>query len=149
MKHAGKTPWHLWLAGSLAVFWNAFGAVDYTMTQLGNQAWFAFMGFDDATTDAMLEFLGAAPAWADAVWALGVWCGLLGSLLLLARSKWSVWAFLASITGVIGSMIYQANVDYPSSLADVASSPIMYIVLAVALGLLGYAWAMSKRSVLR
>lgn len=149
MENVEKAPWHLWLIGGVAVLWNAFGAVDYTMTQLGNRAWFAFMGFDGDTTDVMLEFLGNAPAWADAAWALGVWPGLLGSLLLLLRRKWSVWSFVVSIAGVIASMIYQANVDYPASLTDVANSPIMYFVLSVALGLLGYAWAMSKRGVLR
>lgn len=142
-----KAPWHLWLVGSIAVLWNAFGVMDYTMTQLQNRSWFSCMGFDEVTTDAMLEFLGNAPSWADASWACGVWGGLLGSFLLLARSKWSVTAFALSIVGVLGSMLYQAGVDYPAELTDMGNSPIMFVVLTIAVGLLIYARWLRKRGV--
>lgn len=143
-----KTPAHLWLVGGMATLWNSFGAMDYTMTQLQNRTWFSFMGFDEATTDAMLELLGNAPVWADASWASGVWGGLLGSLLLLARSKWSVTAFALSIVGVLGSMLYQLGADYPAELTNMGNSPIMFVVLTVAVGLLVYARWLRARDLL-
>ncbi|WP_416831157.1 MAG: hypothetical protein ACMUJI_13845 [Erythrobacter sp.] len=144
-----KTPWHLWVVGAIAVFWNAFGATDYTMTQLGNIEWITSMGFDEATAKTMLDFLGAAPAWADAAWALGVWGGLAGALLLLARSRFAIFAFAASIVGVIGSMIYQAGADYPPELAEMGNSPMMYIVLSIAVLLLAYSVWVQRSGVLK
>ena len=38
------TPMHLWIVGILSLLWNAFGACDYTMTEMGNLAWFQMMG---------------------------------------------------------------------------------------------------------
>lgn len=142
------TPWHVWAVGVLAVLWNGFGATDYTMTQLRNRSWFEAMGFDAGTTEVVLEFLAAAPAWSDAAWALGVWGGLAGSLLLLMRSGWSVVVFALSLVGVIGSMIFQAQYQYPPELAEMANSPIMWVVFAIAVFLLIYAWVMRKRGVL-
>ncbi|MHA6334338.1 hypothetical protein ACXYL9_11715 [Qipengyuania sp. CAU 1752] len=150
MNRLGKqtTPWHLWVVGIAATLWNGFGAIDYTMTQTANQGWFASMGIDQATTDAMLELLGQAPAWADAAWAFGVWGGLAGSLLLLFRSRWAVMAFAVSIAGVLVSMIYQSGVDYPPQLEEMGNSPMMGVVLLIAAMLLWYAWVMRKRGLL-
>jgi hypothetical protein len=143
-----KTPWHLWVVGAITLFWNAYGATDYTMTQMGNRGWIANMGFDEATIDIMLQFLSSAPAWADAAWALGVWGGVIGSILLLARSRWSIPLYAVSLAGVIGSMIYQAKAEYPPELAEMGNSPIMYIVLTIAVALLLYSIAMRRRGVL-
>ena len=144
-----KTPWHLWIVGLFGLLWNAFGATDYTMTQMQNRNWFASMGFDAETTDAMLQFVESAPFWADAAWAFGVWGGLAGSILLLLRNRWAVLAFAVSILGAIASMIYQAGVEYPPELSEMGNSPIMYVVLAIAAALLWYSWSMRKNGHLR
>jgi hypothetical protein len=146
---ANKTPWHLWVIGALATLWNAFGANDYTQTQMGNRGYFEMMGFDAATTDAALAFFAGAPVWADAAWALGVWGGLAGSILLLLRSRWAIAAFVASLLGLAGSTIYQTQVEFPPELAEMNSPAMFAVIWAVALLLLWYAWTMRKRGVLR
>lgn len=143
-----KAPWHLWLVAILAIVWNAFGAADYTMSQLENRGWFEMMGFDEATTNAVLAWLADAPLWSHAAWALGVWGGLAGSLLLLLRNRLAVWAFLVSIGGVIASMIHQAMAVYPPELAEMAESHMMWGVLVIAAGLLLYSWWMRGKGVL-
>jgi hypothetical protein len=141
-------PWHLWVVGVVSLLWNAMGATDYTMTQLENRGWYEIMGFDERMTDAAIAFFDSTPWWADVAWAFGVWGGLVGSLLLLARNRWAVTAFGVSIAGVVASMIYQARTTWPESLAEMENSPMMWVVLAIALGLLFYASAMKKRGVL-
>ncbi len=143
------TPWHLWVVGILGTLWNGFGATDYTMTQIGNRGWFSAMGFDGATTDAMLAYVDSFPIWAHAAWALGVWGGLAGSLLLLFHRRLAVPAFVVSLVGAIVSLIYSATVEVPAELVDVSNASIMYLVVAIALFLLWYAWTMGKRGVLR
>lgn len=142
------TPWHLWVVGVVALLWNAMGATDYVMTQIENRGWFAMMGFDERMTDAALAFFDSAPWWTDAAWALGVWGGLIGSILLLARNRWAVTAFGISIVGVVASMVYQARTTWPEALAEMENSPMMWVVLVIALALLFYAAAMKKRGVL-
>lgn len=80
-----RAPWHLWAVGTLGLLWNAFGATDYTMTQLRSRAWYETIGLDAQTTEVMFTFMQSSPAWADAAWACGVWGAVAGCVLLLAR----------------------------------------------------------------
>ena len=82
MTEAVKTPWHLWLVGVVSLLWNAFGAYDYTMTNLRNQAYLDSMGYPAEG----IAYLDAFPIWAHSGWALGVWGAVIGSVLLLMRS---------------------------------------------------------------
>ncbi len=137
------TPWHLWVVGVIAVIWNSGGAVDYTMTQMRNESYMS------AFTPEQLDYFYAFPAWADAVWALGVWGAFIGSLLLLLRSRYAVVAFGISLVGLLGSTIYQMTVDKPVSLI----TPGIWIFTAAiwlsVILLLWYALRMTKKGVLR
>ncbi len=137
------TPWHLWVVGIVATIWNSGGALDYTMTQTGNESYMS--GF----TPEQLDYFYAFPAWADGVWALGVWGALVGSLLLLLRSRHAVIAFAISLVGLAGSSIYQMLADVPASL----STPGIWIFTAVIwlsiILLIWYARKMTTKGVLR
>ena len=87
-----RTPWHLWVVGVLAALWNGFGCFDYVMTQTRRDEWFVQMGM----TEAQLTYFNAMPAWTHAAWAIGVWGGLLGALLLLLHRKWATPVFVVS-----------------------------------------------------
>lgn len=144
-----KLPWHFWAVGILALVWNGFGATDYTMTQLENRGWFAFMGMDEATTDIALAWIEAQPAWLSALWALGVWGGLAGAVLLLARNRLAVTAFLVSLVGAAGSFVASLQQDVPAELEELGTGPIMYVVIVLAVLFAWYSWAMRKQGVLR
>ncbi|HYJ30358.1 MAG TPA: hypothetical protein VEW25_08465 [Allosphingosinicella sp.] len=139
-----RTPIHLWVVGGLATLWNAFGALDYLMTQTRNEAYLAHF------TDPQRVYFESFPLWMEATWALGVWGGLVGSLLLLARSRWAVAAFAVSLAGLAVSTIYQYVLSTPPE--DMTSGTMMAMNLAiwaVAIGLLVYALRMRKRGALR
>lgn len=142
------TPWHLWLVGILALAWNGFGAADYTMTQLENRDWFGFMGFDAAQTDAVLAYMDASPMWTHAAWAIGVWGGVVGAILLLLRKRTAVAAFAVSFLGAALGLVNHLTADIPAELQEMADSPVMFGVVAIAAALLWYAWAMRKRGIL-
>ena len=97
-----RTPWHHWLVGLLAIVWNGFGAMDYTMTQLRGDAWLRDMNM----TDAQIAYFHGMPGWAMAVWAIGVWGGVLGGVLLLLRSRHAVALFAISLTAFVIGLIY-------------------------------------------
>jgi hypothetical protein len=140
MDNSVRAPAHLWIVGGLAALWNAFGAFDYLMTQTRNEKYLA--GF----SEAQRAFFYAFPAWADAAWAFGVWGGLAGSLLLLARSRYALFAFGASLAGLLVTTLYQ----YGPGAAGMKNDPLLSLAIwAVAIALFAYAWRMRARGVLR
>lgn len=140
----GRTPVHLWIVGALATIWNAFGCFDYLMTQTRNEQYLANF------TDPQRVYFDSFPMWMEATWALGVWGGLAGSLLLLARSRYAVAAFAVSLAGLAVSTVYQYVLSSPPP--DMTTGPMVAMNLAiwaVAIGLLVYAMRMRRRGVLR
>src|SRR5690242_21933829 len=99
-----KAPWHLWIVGLLSLAWNGFGCTDYFMTRTKNMDWLAMSGADP---NAMLAWVDSFPLYAQFGWGLGVWMGLLGSILLLIRSRWAVPVFGLSLLGAVIGLGYQ------------------------------------------
>ena len=122
-------PTHLWVVGILSLLWNAFGATDYTMTELGNLAWFEMMGLGSEE----MAFVQSFPTWAVAAWAIGVWGSVVGSILLLMRSRHAVTAFMLSAIGAAISFGYQFSIDKPASMEGAAGAamPVAITILIV------------------
>jgi hypothetical protein len=140
-----RTPWHLWLVGVVAALWNAFGCVDYTMTQLQGDVWLRSMKM----TDAQIAYFNAMPAWTHATWAIGVWGGLLGAVFLLLRRKWALPAFVISFAGFVGGLIYSYGMSDAAAVMG-ENSWIMQAIIGVGcIFFIWYAWTMSKKGVLR
>ncbi len=141
--HTHRTPWHLWIVGGLALLWNAMGAFDYSMTQSRNAAYMA------SFTPEQLAFFYGMPRLVVSAWAVGVFGGLAGTLLLLLRRRLAVWLLLASVLGVVTTTFH--NYVLADGLA-VAGDPFSLIFTAVifivALGLFLYASTMRTRGVL-
>ena len=146
---SARTPVHLWIVGILSLLWSCFGCYDYTMTRMRNTDYIssAMPGVDP---NVALAWVDSMPMYAQVGWGLGVWLGLLGSVLLLARSRYAVWAFGISLVGAIFSLGYQIALAPPLPGAD---SPMMklipYVVIALCAFLFWYAWTMEKKGVLR
>jgi hypothetical protein len=140
-----KVPWHLWLVGIVGVLWNAFGCVDYTMTALQGEVWLRQMGM----TDAQITSYEAMPAWMTAVWAIGVWGAMLGTVLLLLRKKLAMPVFVISLIAYVGSLVYAyALSDQAATMPD--GTWIMQAVILV--GCLFFVWysrMMAQRGLLR
>ena len=136
-------PWHLWVVGILGFLWNAMGATDYTMTQTRNAA---YMG---NFTPEQLAFFYGLPAWVVSAWAIAVWGGVLGSLLLLARRGLAAWVFLASLLGmVLTTFRNYVLADGMQVIGDAFSLAFTAVIFLAALGLFLYARAMRRRGVL-
>ena len=137
-----RTPVHLWIVGVLSLLWNAMGAFDYLATQL--KADFYMSQF----TPEQLEYFYAYPAWAVAGWAFGVWGALAGSILLLARSRWAVWAFGVSIAGMVVSTVYSLALSNGAEMMGSGAVVFTAVIWVVAIFLLVYACRQAKAGVL-
>jgi len=126
--YSGSTPRHLWVVGILSLLWNCFGAYDYTMSHVGGVDYFESMGLD---AEAYAWFQ-ALPGWSVAAWAVGVWVSVVGSILLLLRSRHAATAFLLSLAGAVVSFAYQFTSDRPASLEG-GTATIMPVVILIAI----------------
>ena len=143
------TPAHLWVVSILALLWNAFGCYDYLMTRARDADYIASM-MPGTDPNAVFAYIDSFPVWAQAGWALGVWGGLAGAVLLLIRSRYAVWAFALSLIGAVLGLGYQiANPGGPAGMHEGAGAVMPYVIIAVAVFLLWYSWSMEKKAVLR
>jgi hypothetical protein len=139
-----KAPWHLWVVGIIATLWSGMGVVDYLMTQTRNETYLA--GF----TPEQLEFFYGFPAWLVAFWAIAVWGGLLGSILLLIRRRIAVGVLLLSFLSLLVTTIHNYGFsDWLEIMGGGGSLIFSAVIFLISLLLLLYARAMSRRRVLR
>ena len=143
-------PWHLWVVGIVTLLWNCLGAYDYIMSQTRNvECMRAMMEPYGMDAQVAADYFAGFPVWADAAWAIGVWGSMLGSVLLLLRSRYALHAFIASLLGLLGSVIHQLSDPLPG----ISGSPMaigMTVAVAIVIVLLAwYARAMTRRGVLR
>jgi hypothetical protein len=144
MEHAvSRVPWHLWMVGAASLLWNGFGAFDYVMTQTGNADYLAQF------EPEQLAYFEGFPAWAVATWALAVWGGVLGSVLLLVRSKWAAPAFLVSLVSMAANTVYTFVLSDGMEMMGAGGAAFSAVIFVIALALLLYARAMARAGVLR
>ncbi len=140
---ARKTPWHLWVIGGIALLWNAMGGLDYVMTQTGNEAYLS--GF----TAEQLAYFQSFPTWVVSAWAIAVWGGVLGALLLLIRRRLAVPVFLVSIIALAITTFHNYILSNGMEVVgDAFSLGFTAVIFIVALALFLYARAMQKQAVL-
>lgn len=133
-------PWHLWAVGGLTLLWNSVGVFSYLMTELGRLG-------DLGMTAGQIAWFDSFPAWATAVWALGVWGAFLASILLLLQSRWAVTAVMVALVGLVGTTIYQNFVtEVP---ADLHNPGLDLTIWATTLFMLWYALRMRREGILR
>ncbi len=140
--HADRTPRHLWVVGILALLWNAVGAFDYLMTQTRNES---YMG---QFTPEQLEYFYGFPAWVVAFWALAVWGGVLGALLLLLRRRLAVPVLLVSFVSMVVTSIHNFLLSDGVDVMGGSGVAFSAAIFVIALGLWLYARAMARKEIL-
>lgn len=115
--------WSFWLIGAVSFLWNALGVVNY------------FVQMNPAMLRAYREseqsIVQNRPAWATALFAIAVFAGTLGSVALLFRRQEAVYLFVASLVGVIGTMIHSLNIGIEFSAGEVFGIVLMPIVVPI------------------
>ncbi len=148
MTEAGKTPWHLWLAGILAVLWNLIAVTDYTFAKMKSD-W--YMSEVSGFKPEQIEWLYSFPLWANIGWALGVWGSFAGSLLLLARSRHAVTAFIISAAGLAAMTVYQFVMKKDEFISLFGAGPMYFniVIWVILIALFFYARRQAAAGVLR
>jgi hypothetical protein len=78
-----------------------------------------------------------------------VWGGLVGSILLLIRNRYAVWAFGASFVGAVIGLGYQLVITtMPASMKQGMMGVMPYVIILVTAFLFWYAWNAEKKGLL-
>ena len=118
-----RVHWSFWLIGVVALVWNVGGVINY----------FVQMNPDmlDAYRESERAIIENRPAWATGAFAFAVVGGSGGCLLLLFKKSVATYVFIASLLGVIVTMIHTLGVDIEFGLGEILGIILMPLVLAV------------------
>ncbi len=97
-ENAGGVHWSFWAIGAIALIWNVMGVINF-FVQMTPDLLAAYRESERAIVEGR-------PAWATGAFAIAVFGGALGSLLLLLRKSAAYYWFIASLLGVIVTMVH-------------------------------------------
>ena len=130
-----RVHWSFWVIGAIALIWNVLGAINF----------FAQMNPDmlAAYRESERAIIEGRPAWATIAFAIAVFGGALGCVLLLLKKAVAFYLFIASLLGVIVTMMHTLGAGIDFGLGEILGIILMPLVLAAFL--IWYSkWAESK-----
>ncbi len=142
MTNKSRSPVHLWIVGVVTLLWNLVGAYDYLMTQTRNASYMAKF------TQEQLDYFYGFPAWVEAFWALAVWGGVLGSLLILLRRGLAAPVLLVSFVSMAITAVYNFGLSDGMKIMGTGGFIFTVVIFIVALLLWLYAKSLRKRGIL-
>lgn len=116
-----KPPIWFWLLSVIALVWNGMGVNAYLQQAYNTESYRAMY------SEEQLELAANMPIWVTAAFAIAVFAGALGAIVLLLRKSWAVKLWLLSLFTVIAQMGYILINGYESSMI----MTIMIIVFAI------------------
>jgi len=115
----GGVHWSFWAIGAVTLIWNVLGVINFFM-QMNADALASF-------PESHRAIVVGRPAWATGAFAIAVFGGALGCLLLLLRKPAAYYLFIASLLGVIVQLIH--TLGMASSKIDFSPLDILMIIL--------------------
>ncbi len=98
----GGVHWSFWAIGAAALIWNLMGVINFLMQMNADVL--------AAMPESHRAIIEGRPAWATGGFAIAVFGGALGCLLLLLRKSAAYYLFVASLLGVIVTMTHTLGI---------------------------------------
>ena len=137
-------PWHLWVIGTVGFLWSSLGVLSFVLAQLNVEAVMS------QYPPEQREYFESFPFWAIAFWAIGVFGGAIGCLLLLLKKRLAVPVLFAAVVGGavsnLGGLFFLGGMEAMGGGAGPLGFAMFIIIFAAFLTF--YARAMSKKGVL-
>ena len=134
----GRVHWSFWAIGAVTLIWNVMGVINFFM-QMNADALASF-------PESHRAIIESRPAWASGAFAIAVFGGALGCLLLLLRKRAPYYLFIASLLGVVVQLIHTLGIASSTiGFSPFEISTIILMPLVVAAFLIWYSkWAGSN-----
>lgn len=117
-----RVHWSFWAIGAIALIWNVLGAINF-VAQMNPDMFAAYRESERAIIDGR-------PAWATIAFAIAVFGGALGCVLLLLKKSAAFYLFIASLLGVIVTMMHTLGAGIDFGLGEILGIILMPLVLA-------------------
>jgi hypothetical protein len=130
-----KVHWSFWLISIIALIWNGLGVANY-FVQMNPEML-------EMYRESERVIIEGRPAWATAGFALAVFGGAIGGVLLLLKNATAFYLFIVSFVGTIVAIAYSLGLDIKFGAGEVAG--IVVLPLAVA-GFLTWYSTYAKRA---
>ncbi len=119
----GDVHWSFWLIGAVALIWNVVGVINF-FAQMNPDVLAAYRESERAIVEGR-------PAWATGAFAIAVFGGALGCVLLLLRKSAAYYLFIGSLLGVIVTMTHTLGIGIDFGLGEILGIILMPLVVAV------------------
>ena len=121
-KHTPAVHWSFWVIGSIALIWNAMGVINF-FVQLNPEMLASYRESERA-------IIVGRPVWATIGFAIAVFGGSLGSLLLLLKNPTGFYLFIASLLGVVITMAHTLSIGINFGIGEIIGIILMPIMVA-------------------
>ncbi len=121
-KTVGGIHWSFWVIGAITLIFNLMGVINYFVQMNANSL--------ASFPEQYRPIIEGRPAWATVAFAIAVFGGSLGCLLLLLKKSVAYYVLIVSLLGVIVSMMHIFGVAGLSSL-EVWMGVLMQLVVTV------------------
>lgn len=121
-KKSEKRDWSFWIIAVAGFVWNLMGVVNFFVQM--NPA------MHPAYRESERAIIEGRPMWATVGFAIAVFGGTLGCLLLLFRKSAAVYLFAVSLVGVIVATIHAISLGIDFGLGEVVGIIVMPILAA-------------------
>ena len=115
--------WSFWVIGTVSLIWNVMGVVNF-LVQMNPEMLNAYR-------ESERMIIEGRPVWATAGFAIGVFAGAFGCLLLLLRKPAAYHVFIVSLTGVIVTMIHTLGIGIDFSFVEILGFIVMPVAVAI------------------
>jgi hypothetical protein len=134
-----KPPIWFWVLSAIALVWNALGVHGYI-----SQA-YELSAYNDAYTKDQLEVMSTLPAWYTALFAIAVFSGAIGSILLLLRKKTAKLLLILSFIAATIQMVYFLFIADLKGVDFSANEIMAYMIIVFALFLVWFSSHSAKK----
>jgi len=122
-KNVSGIHWSFWVIGIFMLIWNVMGCINFIM-QMNPDMVSSYR----ETEQAIIQ---GRPIWATIGFAIAVFGGALGCLLLLLKKSAAFYLFIASLLGVLVTMIHTLSIGINFGVGEIIGIILMPLVVAV------------------
>jgi len=121
-----------WIVSALALVWNLMGVMAYIgQVMMPPEAL-------DALPEAEQAYYASVPSWATGAFAIAVFGGTLGCLLLLLRRKWATPVLIVSLAGILVQMFHSFVIANSIEVFGPGGMIMPIMIVAIAIGLIWF-----------
>ncbi|MBL7004406.1 MAG: hypothetical protein ISR69_10310 [Gammaproteobacteria bacterium] len=118
-KNLNAVHWSFWINAVALLLWNVMGGINFMM-QMNPEMLANY-------PEAARSLVEARPLWATVAFAIAVFAGAIGCLLLLLKKSVAYYVFIASLLGVLVTNIYTFGI---TSSTEIWVGSLMSLVVA-------------------